>query len=151
MSRFFPPDVSALPTQTTRPLWLRVANALFPTWSFIPACLLLMLGVVPEHALYHAVRNLELANILPLNIADVVLYLDSHLSGCLALPADTLRPDIAAWLKAAPRDLIMGIYLTSMSWGILSLVVMSLTVTVEAAERDARHLINWIGLRPVSR
>ncbi|MDH0342029.1 hypothetical protein [Chromobacterium haemolyticum] len=107
-----------------KPLWQRVLFACFSEWAFLPAFALLLVGVVPEHTLYHAVSSMPFVKNFPMDVLGLIGLIDQACSPTFAVAASMLRPDIAAWLKSAPQDVIVITYLGSMLWGTLSVAVL---------------------------
>jgi len=107
-------------------LWVRCIVGCFPAWSFVPALLLLMLGVVPEQTVYNELNHLGASLLLP-TVSDFY-WVFSPLAGVLAPAA--IRPVITIWLKSAPHDLIIGTYLGSMAWFGMYITISALTELV---------------------
>lgn len=123
-NRFFP--LRLHPSEHSSPRWLRIAKEFFPAWSLTPALILMMLDLVPEHSFRDMVYNIGATNLLP-----VVAFFDGQFQPLAGILVEALRPDVYIWLKATPPDLILGAYLVSMTWGIVSIAVLLLTVKMD--------------------
>jgi hypothetical protein len=107
---FVPPTRTAEPAPEQQPVWLRVISNL-AVWSMMPALALLMLGVVPDHALAGFLEAAGIASRGPFDIVGLVTFIDRHCSPWFAgisgaLPHDTVH-QFASTHQAAITDMYL--------------------------------------------